>query len=473
MNEEERNYLDDEDISDALNRFKRSLLSGGKKYFDVSEFEGIVEQLLEEGDINASEIAARQGIQIHPNAVPLRLKYAQVLLSKGKFKDAITHLNFVERVETTNPDIHLIKGSAWLLLDEESKAGKAFKKAVETAGDDLDDILYHIGMSYVQAGDIPKAINYFEKAVHVNPENESALYELGFFCDQQGDFSKSITYYNNYLDIDPFNFSTWFNLGITHNKAGNHDKAIEAYEFALALNDDFHQALFNIANAHANAGKFREAIKKYNEFLKIDTKNDDAYCYIGECYLNLEDYAKSEQYYNKAIEINNDNDTAWFGVGLIMWIEKKYTESIVFIKKAIEIDETNSEYWLTLAKVYNDFRHEKNAIKALKKAARLEPENSDVWLTWADVYLKSKDLKNAIQILRTAVKKNEDAILKYRLVSLLLENKNEPEAFEMLSSAMNQDFLHISYLFDFYPKAPKNKRLKKMVDEFRKTNNLG
>ena len=52
------------------------------------------------GDINASEIAAQQGIQIHPNAVALHLKYAQVLLSKGKFEDAIKHLNFVERVET-------------------------------------------------------------------------------------------------------------------------------------------------------------------------------------------------------------------------------------------------------------------------------------------------------------------------------------------------------------------------------------
>jgi len=473
MKEEERSYFSDEDTSDALNRFKRSLLSGGKKYFDVSEFEGIVEQLLEEGDIKSSEIAAKQGIQIHPNAVPLRLKYAQVLLNKGNFEEAIEHLNFVEKVETTNPDVFLIKGSAWLVLDNEIKAGKAFKKAIETAEGDLDDILYNIGMAYIQSGDIPKAIQHFEEAVQTNPENEAALYELGFFCDQQGDFEKSISYYNNYLDIDPFNFSTWFNLGITHNKAGNYDKAIEAYEFAQALNDNFHQAIFNIANAHANSGKFREAILKYHEYLKFDSKNDDAYCYIGECYLNLEDYTKSEKFYNKAIKINDGNDTAWFGVGLIMWIERKYTESIVFIKKAIEIDEANPEYWLTLAKVYNDFRHEKNAIKALKKAARLEPENSEVWLTWVDVYLKSKDLKHAIHILKTAVNKNEDAILKYRLVSLLLESQNEPEAFEMLSSAMHQDFLHINYLFDFYPKAPKNKRLKQMVDDFRKTNNLG
>jgi len=91
MNEERENYFDD-DIVGAVNRFKRSLISGRKTYFDVSEFEGIVEQLLEEGDLQASEIAAKQGIQIHPNAVPLQLKYAQVLINKGHYQKSLKYL---------------------------------------------------------------------------------------------------------------------------------------------------------------------------------------------------------------------------------------------------------------------------------------------------------------------------------------------------------------------------------------------
>lgn len=472
MNKEDRNSFSEEGIDEALGRFKRSLISGRKKYFDVSEFEGIVEYLLEEGDINSSEIAAKQGILIHPNAVALHLKYAQVLLNKGKFEQAIKYLNFVENVEANNPDVYLIKGSAWLILGDENKAGKAFRQAIKTAGNELDDILYHIGTSYVQAGDVQKAIGFFENAIKANPKNEMALYELGFFCDQQGDYEKSIKYYNQYLDIDPFNYSTWFNLGITQNKAGNHEKAIEAYEFALTLNDEFHQSLFNIANANANAGNFKEAIKKYNEFLKLEPRNDDAMCYIGECYLNLENYRKSEQYYQKAIKLNKENDTALFGVGLIMWVEKKYNESIVFIKKAQKIDNANSEYWLTLGRVYNDFNLPEKALKMFKKAARLEPENIEIWLTWVDVYLKLGEPQNAIRILKTVIKKYDDVLLKYRLVSVFLEAKNEPDAFKMLVIAMEQEFILINFLYDIYPKSTKNRKLKKLVDNFRKENNL-
>jgi len=470
MSEEERDFLSDEELGDALTQFKDSLNNGRKKYFDVSQFESIVDRLMEEGDMKSSEIAALQGLQIHPDAVGLKLKYGQVLLSKGHYKQAMKYLDLAEQVEENNPDVHLIKGSAWLIMGEDRAAEKSFGKAIKMAGSEEDDILYHIGAAYVQAGEVKKALGFFEKALQKNPRNETALYELGFFSDMRGDFKKSIDYYNRYLDIDPFNYSTWFNLGITYNKAGNYTKAIEAYEFALALNENFDQALFNIGNAHANSGNYNEAIKRYFEFLEQEPDHDDALCYIGECYLNLLDYHKAERYYQEAIRINKENDSAWFGVGLIMWVEKKYSESVVFIRKAIKIDDTNPEYWLTLARVHNDNNRPKEAEKALKKAAKLEPGNSEIWLTAADVYLKYGEWENALTIIETAVKKNQDVLLKYRLVGLLLEGKRDKEAYKWLRKSLQQDAEKASFLYEAYPKALKNKHVVKIIDKYKALN---
>ena len=264
MNEERDNFRE-EDISEAVDRFKRSLVSGRKKYFDVSEFEGIVEQLLEEGDIQSSEIAAQQGIQIHPNAIPLHLKYAQILISKGKYDQAHKYLNFAENVETGNPDIHLLKGSAWLIMGNEQEAKASFRKAIKHAEGDEDDVLYHIASAFVQVGEIKKAIRYFEKAIQRNPKNDMALYDLAFFSDQLGDYESSIKYYNQFIDNDTYNYTAWFNLGIVFNKANMHKKAIWAYEYALAINENFHMALFNIGNALANTERFEDAIEKYHE----------------------------------------------------------------------------------------------------------------------------------------------------------------------------------------------------------------
>jgi len=138
----------------------------------------------------------------------------------------------------------------------------------------------------------------------------------------------------------------------------------------------------------------------------------------------------------------------------------------------LAIDNSNSEYWITLAKVYNDYNRPKDAEDALVKAAELEAENTEVWLTWVDIFLKFGELENALRILKSGLEKNDDSLLKYRMVSLLLEKNREKEALEMLKIAMKQEFIQINYLFDVYPKALKNKRLQKLVDDFRESSDL-
>ena len=169
---EEKNKSRGEGSIGAVDRFKRSLISGRAKYFDVSEFEEIVEQLMDEGDLQSSEIAAKQGIQIHPNAVPLQLKYAQILLNKGLYKKSLKYIQIAEKIDATNPDVHLLKGSVRMLMGYEDEALLSFRKDIKNAGSDLDDILYHIGSTYIQIGEIQKALYYLEKASKANPKNE-------------------------------------------------------------------------------------------------------------------------------------------------------------------------------------------------------------------------------------------------------------------------------------------------------------
>ncbi len=473
MNREEHNYRGEDNINEALDRFRKSLVNGRKSYFDVSEFEGIVEHLMDEGDLQGSEIAARQGIQIHPGALPLQLKYAQVLMSRAKYQSALKYMEMAERLEMTNPDVHLMKGSALLMLGKVKLAEQSFRKALKYAGSERDEFLYNIGSAYIQANDAATAITYFERTLELNPLHELALNDLGFFCDQEGDFEKSINYYDRSLDIDPFNFSIWFNLGITHNKAGNFTKAIESYEYAHILNEHFDQALFNIGNACANAGRFKDAIDKYLEYLEREPDNDDAWCYIGECYLNLDDTVKSRFHYRKAVKLNPGNDTAWFGIALIMWSELKLKESAAHIRKALRIDPSNPEYWITLAKVYSELLLFNKAVRALDEAALLDPSNAELWLTWCELHLLQDDPVGALEILERGAINSDSSLIRYRMVGMLLEAKRRNEAYEMLEQALEADFLQVNYLFDIYPNVLKNKKMVRMIDRYRDSHSMG
>jgi tetratricopeptide (TPR) repeat protein len=465
--------MDDSDLDgtrENVNRFRASLMLGRKRYFDVSEFEGIVDHLLEEGDLKTSELAVLQGMQIHPGAILLQMKYAQVLLNKGKFREALECILSIEKIEERNPDVFLIKGTALLMLEKEGKAARAFEKGIQLAGTEVDEVYFHIATSYVFAGKIDKAIEFFEKAVDANPENDYALGELGFFCEQLGDYEKSEKYYNKCIDLDPYNFYTWFNLGITLNLAEKYEKAISAYEYALLLNDKFHQALFNMSNSYANLGQYQKAISKYKEYLVFKPNNDDACSYIGECYLNLEEYSKAEKWYLKATKIEEFNDGAWFGLALLKWIDADFEAAILLVQKALKIDNTVCEYWLTLAKVYNEIFKYREAVKCIKKAAKLESENPEVWLTWVEIELRNGNVVEAFKTMASGLRKCGDVLLKYRMAGMLIDTKQTIEAKLILIIALEQDYNSHGYLFDCCPAAKKQKGIMKIIHGFKPDN---
>lgn len=327
MSDDDREYYDEQDAQAAYDRFRDSLREGAFRYFDVVEFEGIIDNLMDEGDYENAHVAIEHAMTIHPSALPVRIRYAQYLINKGKTKDALEELAFLEKVDSENPDIFLMQGTSHLLEGSREKAESSFRKAVAFAGEEVADILYHIGTSWISVGNLEMAILYFERSFRVDPENEMVLNDLGYFYDQLGYPEKSIRFYNLYLDLDPFNPAVWFNLGIAYNRTSRFEKALEAYEYCLALNESFYHAIFNKANSLANLERYREAIAAYRDYLKSDPENDDAWCYMGECYLNQGRYKMAGRYYQKALSINAVNDIALFSLGIVRWVEKNFRKA--------------------------------------------------------------------------------------------------------------------------------------------------
>lgn len=470
MEEDARDYFESEEISEAVKRFKRMMNSDKANYFDVFEIEGIVDYFMDEGKISLANIAVEKGLNIHPSAIALQIKKAQLLLVDGKAEESLRMIQVAEQVEDHNSDVFLIKGSALVMLGAIDDAIAAFEKSIFYNYDEEDELLFNIGITLGQAGEVKKAISFLEKAYEVDPTNEQVLYELAYYCDKDYQDEKSILFYNKYLDIDPFNSSVWYNLGITFNRMGQYEKAIDAYDFSIALNDEFGQALFNKANALSNSNRHEEAIECYLEYIENDKENDDAFCYLGECYLNLDHYSEALANYRKAIRLNKNNASAWYGSGLVMWVENQLKESQLMIKKAIKLDEENPDFWLMYGKVNQELNDYKLAESAFEMTTNLDPYNAEGWISYAEMQYERGKLLNAIQILKKANKIIEnDSNINYRLTAFLLENNEERSATNYFEIALKADYSSYRDLFDYYPKAQQNETIKRLIKEYQST----
>ena len=56
MSDDDREYYDEQDAQAAYDRFRDSLREGAFRYFDVVEFEGIIDNLMDEGDYENAHV---------------------------------------------------------------------------------------------------------------------------------------------------------------------------------------------------------------------------------------------------------------------------------------------------------------------------------------------------------------------------------------------------------------------------------
>ncbi len=467
MEEDNRDFYEDDEIIEAVNRFRKMVRKKLVSYFDVHEFEGIVDHFMDKGRLKLAKKAIATGLQIHPSSTTLLLKKAQIFVYEGKPEKSLKLLGFLEKIETTNADLYLVKGSALNLAGDLKNAVTAYEKAIECDTEDPDEILYSIGVTFGQTGEVKHALHYLKRAHEANPRNEMVLYELGYFYERDGQFDKSIESYNKYLDIDPFNSSVRYNLGITYNRCNRYNDALNAYDFAIALNEKFLQAYFNKANTCSNSEQYEEAIKCYQEYIEHDPENDDAFCYIADCYLNLNDNDEALKNYRNALVLNKENADAWNGMGLIWWRKGDLKKSVKLLKKAIDLDNENEEFWISYARVCGELDLYKEAVAGFMKATSLAPENTEYWIAYSEFMHQKGETGHAISILKKAGKVCESsAHINYRLTAYLLEDKNDAEAAIRFEKALNIDFNSYSNLFDYYPEAQKMELIKSLIGQY-------
>ncbi|GET29529.1 tetratricopeptide repeat protein [Prolixibacter sp. SD074] len=459
------------EIALVIERYQKMQHEERVEFFDVAEFEYIIDHYTDRGHHYQAVKAVERGVMQHPQAISLKVRQARILLTQGNVDEAKEMLEMVAGIESSDPEILLMLGTCYNFLGDSPKATYYFEEAERFSYEEKDEVLYSIGVAFIQNSEYSRAIPFLEKAHQENLENENVIYDLAFSYDKVGESYKCIQFYNKYLDLDPFSEFVWYNLGIAYNRVNDFDRAVEAYDFALALDDNYASALFNKANSLANAEKLGEAIATYGEYLKIDGDSDETYCYIAECYFHQRKFKKSFDYYKKALQLNGYNADAWYGASVVLLVEDKVPESLAFLKKAIKLEDDNADFWLTFGKVNSTLNYYEEAEQAFQKALELDADNSDNWLSFADFYYEYEQLGMSIDILMKAKKQGVvSATLNYRLTAYLLENGDEYLAMHYLEQALSEDFSQYHDLFDFCPKALESGPVNRLIDKYKMIN---
>jgi len=163
------------------------------------------------------------------------------------------------------------------------------------------DSLNTAGHQLMTQGQIDQALEYFKKAVALNPLLPQSHYNVGVCYMARGQYDLALENYQRALDLSAGNTVILNNIGVTYGKMDKPNLALKYYKMALRFEPDNVFALSNIGAFYVNSDP-KKAKKYLLKAIKINPHLSDAAFNLGVCFSNLGD-SQSIKYFEMAIKL--------------------------------------------------------------------------------------------------------------------------------------------------------------------------
>ena len=229
------------------------------------------------------------------------------------------------------------------------------------------------GMERLNRKDYQGAIEYFRRAIDLDPQYASPWSNMGHAYNKLGDYNKAIECCCKAIDLDPKFASPWSNMGYTYNKLGDYNKTIECCCKAINLDPKFASPWNNMGVAYNKLGDYNKAIECYRKAIELDPKFANPWNNMGDVYNKLGDYNKAIECCRKAIGLDPKYAGPWNNMGYAYGELGDYNKAIECYRKAIELEPKVATIWNNMGFAYYYLGNYQKAVECLRKAVELEP----------------------------------------------------------------------------------------------------
>lgn len=459
----------DDAAAESIKRFEHMLKRNDQYFFDVEEYEMMVDHYLQRGNTSKAQKVLEMGRAQHPGSSNLLFCEADVLLSLGHLNQALTVYDKIQGLEPFNGEVHIQKASIYSQLRNHSKAIEHFKAALKFSDAPKDEIYLDLAFELQNCERIDEAISMLKKALDLNTENEAVLYELAYCYDLNGKNSDAVVFFKRFIDDHPFSFLAWFNLGNALGRLERYEESNEAHDYCLAINERFTSAWMSKAHNLLRIRRYQDAIECYREHIKIEGPQAITFSYIGECYEKLEEFEQALISYDQAIALDPKWTDAYIGRGIVKDLLLRTGAAIADLERALKIDPENGDALYYLGNTLGRAGRYDDALQAYEKLNSLEPENLEGWLDHSDLLLHLKGPESALRKLRESEFIHKlKAGYKFRCISYLLRAGRTQEALVALEDALVVDHALHHYLFDHFPQAEQMPDVMHLIDLYKR-----
>ncbi|GAB4282214.1 MAG: tetratricopeptide repeat protein [Marinilabiliales bacterium] len=449
------NFFQKPDLENELiQRYKKMLHENSNYYFDVFEFEDIIDYYLSKNELKKAGQAVDIALNQHPNSTAIIYKKANVLYESKKYNKALEILKYAQKISPDDYDIMILLGNIYLKKKNLKLAIDTYNTAIEMVHDleDKLEVLNEIGL-FLEINNQPvEAIKFYKRILQQKDTgyHSHTIIVISNCFEVAKKYVDGIRFFKKYLDDNPFSEDAWLQLGIMYSNNNQYEKAIESFDFGMAINPKNHAHYLNKAKSLIELNRKDEAVECLLEVTTLGEEYSELYAYIAEYFYFLDRFDLAKEYYQKTIDLDPDYEDAWYGLASINYLEKNYEESLKYIIRALDIEPDAYDFFLLKAKIHLKMHNYKEAITACRKAIKEWKNDSELWLVYGDIFYNQGKIEDAIKIVNTGLKHNKEAAdLMFRLSAFYLLNNQKSLAIQQYKQALLIDSEMVMYFDDF------------------------
>ncbi|MFN7851159.1 MAG: tetratricopeptide repeat protein [Dolichospermum sp.] len=313
--------------------------------------------------------AFEQAVKYKPDFVPAWYNLSVGYRYSNQLDKALAAINKAIQLQPSNPNSYNQKCGVLGDLKKYREAAAAINKAIELS----PRAAFYLSRGNVRddLGDKPGAIDDYNQAIKINPNNAQAYNNRGIVRYELGDKPGAIDDYNLAIKINPNNANAYNNRGLARAELGDKQGAIDDYNQAIKINPNNANAYYNRGIVRYELGDKPGAIDDYNQAIKINPNDANAYNNRGLVRYKLGDKPGAIDDYNLAIKINPNLADAYYNRGVVRSELGDKPGAIDDFNLAIKINPNDANAYGNRGLVYYQLGDKQKAIENLQRAAQL------------------------------------------------------------------------------------------------------
>lgn len=206
--------------------------------------------------------------------------------------------------------------------------------------------ILQLALHYQQLGEWQSAETLLRQVLQGELHNNNefcmiAYTHLGMVLTAQDRTSEALECYQRAVVLNPQDARAHYNLGNLLREQKQWQEAIDCYQQAIRLNPTLVEAYNNLGNVWRNQNQLAEAVACFQKALTVNPTHAKTYYNLGMALTGLSKFTEALTCYQRALTLNsNYAPQIYHGQGVTLYYQGKIPEAITSFKKAVAMKPT-------------------------------------------------------------------------------------------------------------------------------------